>query len=99
MKDAGGHGRDRALTVWDRVLRWVPPAIRPSVKADLTAAILFGVFAGLTVPFVPVMGRRLGASPLEVSLLVAGPPIGLLTPLSGGKALHRTPCLHMIIPT
>jgi hypothetical protein len=99
MKDAGGRGRDRALTVWDRVLRWVPPAIRPSVKADLTAAILFGVFAGLTVPFVPVMGRRLGASPLEVSLLVAAPSIGLLGSLWWANAIHRTPSLHMIIRT
>jgi hypothetical protein len=99
MKDAGGHGRDRALTVWDPVLRWVPPAIRPSVKADLTAAILFGVFAGLTIPFVPVMGRRLGASPLEVSLLVAAPSIGLLGSLWWAKAIHRTPSLQMIMRT
>jgi hypothetical protein len=83
--------------VWDRILQWVPQAARPSVKADLTSAVLFGVFAGLTIPFIPVMGRRLGASPLEVSLLVAAPSIGLLGSIWWANAIHRASPLKMII--
>lgn len=85
--------------MWDRAFRWVPPAIRPSVEADLAAAVLFGVCAGLTLPFIPVMGRRLGASPLEVSLLVAAPSIGLLGSLGWANAIHRAPSVQMIVRT
>lgn len=56
----------------------MPSAVRTNARIDLVAAILFGVFSGLTTPFITVMGRRLGASPLAVSLLVASSAIVLL---------------------
>lgn len=56
----------------------VPPEVRPNVRIDFIAATLYGAFGGLTVPFLTVMGRRLGASALGVSLLVAAPAIVLL---------------------
>ncbi len=48
------------------------------MQTDFLAAVLYGAFGGLTLPFVPVMGRHLGATPLQVSLLVAAPAIVLL---------------------
>lgn len=56
----------------------IPPEIRANVRIDFLAAMLYGAFGGLTTPFIPVMGRRLGASSLEVSLLVAAPALVLL---------------------
>jgi len=56
----------------------MPSAVRANARIDLVAAILFGVFSGLTTPFITFMGRRLGASPLAVSLLVASSAIVLL---------------------
>ncbi len=66
----------------DRWFRpWIPPAVRRNAAIDFLAAVLFGAFGGLTTPFIPVMGRRLGASALEVSLLVAAPAVVLLLSL------------------
>lgn len=48
------------------------------MQTDFIAAVLYGAFGGLTLPFIPVMGRRLGATPLQVSLLVAAPAIVFL---------------------
>jgi MFS family permease len=70
------------VNVFDRWFRpWIPPAVRRNAAVDFVAAVLFGAFGGLTTPFIPVMGRRLGASALEVSLLVAAPAIVLLLSL------------------
>jgi DHA1 family inner membrane transport protein len=60
---------------------WIPPAIRRNAAIDVTAAAFFGLWGGLTTPFIPFMGRRLGASPLEVSVLVAAQAVVLLTSL------------------
>lgn len=64
------------LRRWLRVP--IPPRTRANAQIDFLAAILYGAFGGLTLPFIPVMGRRLGASPLQVSLLVAAPAIVFL---------------------
>jgi MFS family permease len=40
--------------------------------------LLFGIFNGMVIPFLGVTARRMGASPLLVSLVVAGPAVGLL---------------------
>ena len=62
-------------------MRWVPP-LRPRTRRaflwDLTGALLFGIFNGMVIPFLGVTARRMGASPLLVSLVVAGPAVGLL---------------------
>src|SRR5439155_1156207 len=62
--------------------RWLrvpmPPRTRANAQVDFLAAILYGAFGGLTLSFILVMGRRLGATPLQVSLLVAAPAIVFL---------------------
>ncbi|MDQ7820293.1 MAG: MFS transporter [Armatimonadota bacterium] len=66
----------------DVLRRWLrvplPPRTRAVVRLDMAAAFLYGAFAGLTQPFIPVMGVRLGATPLQVSLLVAAPAVVFL---------------------
>lgn len=69
----------------DRWLRVVPGTARANARIDLLAAALFGAFAGLTLPFIPVMGCRLGASPLGVSLLVASQAVVLLLSLGWAR--------------
>src|SRR2546429_7244533 len=59
------------LRRWLRVP--IPPRMRANAQSDFLAAILYGAFGGLTLPFIPVMGRRLGATPLQASLLAAAP--------------------------
>ncbi|MDR5683387.1 MAG: MFS transporter [Armatimonadota bacterium] len=61
-----------------RFLPAIPPAARRAFLYDLGGAVLFGLFAGMVLPFLSVTARRLGATPLQVSLLTAGPAIGLL---------------------
>jgi hypothetical protein len=54
--------------------RWLGPrhgTLRANARIDFLAAVLFGIFGGLTIPFIPVMARRMGATPLEISLVVA----------------------------
>jgi len=60
---------------------WIPPAVRRNAAIDVTAAAIFGLWGGLTTPFIPFMGRRLGASALEVSVLVAAQAVVLLLSL------------------
>lgn len=69
------------MSFLDELLPPIPPAIRVNARTDLLAAILFGLFSGLTTPFIAVMGRRLGASALAVSFLVAAPAIVLVLSL------------------
>lgn len=64
------------LRRWLRVP--IPPRTRTNLQVDFLAAVFYGAFGGLTLPFIPVMGRRLGATPLQVSLLVAAPAIVFL---------------------
>lgn len=62
-------------------MRWIPP-LRPRARQaflyDLAGSVLLGLFTGMVVPFLPVVARRIGASPLQVSLVVAAPAVGLV---------------------
>ena len=60
---------------------WIPRAVRRNAAIDITAAAFFGIWGGLTGPFIPFMGRRLGASYLEISVLVAAQAVVLLLSL------------------
>ena len=60
---------------------WIPQPVRRNAAIDITAAACFGLWGGLTTPFIPFMGRRLGASALEISVLVAAQAVVLLLSL------------------
>ena len=53
----------------------VPAGARANLRRDLVHAVLTGVFAGV-IGYYAVVARRLGASELLLSLMVAGPYIG-----------------------
>ncbi|MDO8445460.1 MAG: MFS transporter [Deltaproteobacteria bacterium] len=46
---------------------------RQTFHHDFRSAILFGVFGGLLLPFVAIIGRKIGASEFQVALLTATP--------------------------
>jgi hypothetical protein len=55
----------------------VPSEVRANFKRDLVHVVLTGVFAGV-ISYYAVVARRLGASELPLSLMVAGPYVGSL---------------------
>ncbi|MCS7173119.1 MAG: MFS transporter [Armatimonadetes bacterium] len=61
--------------------------------------MLFGFFSGMVVPFLGVTARRMGASPLLVSLVVAGPAVGLLlTAYWSVVVTGRNPVPYLVWP-
>ena len=46
---------------------------RQTFHHDLRSAILFGIFGGLVLPFVTIIGRKIGASEFQIALLTATP--------------------------
>ncbi len=71
--------------------------MRANAQSDFLAAILYGAFGGLTLPFIPVMGRRLGATPLQVSLLVAAPAIVFLLSFWIVNAVRPVPPVRLVM--
>ena len=72
-----------SLQAWEeRATGLLPPTVRRNMRVDLTAAMFFGPFvAGLA--FLPVVMRRLGASPEWLAFYTVQNFIGfLLTPIS-----------------
>lgn len=51
----------------------LPPTARQTFYHDIRSAILFGVFGGLFLPFVLIIGRKIGATELQIALLTATP--------------------------
>lgn len=79
---------------------WIPPPIRRNAAIDIAAAACYGIFGGLTTPFITYMGRRLGASPLQVSFLIASQGIVLLLSLWFANLLRtHSPLRLVVIPS
>ena len=80
---------------------WIPAPARRNARIDIIAAAFFGLFGGLTSPFIPFMARdRLQASPLEVSLVVASQGIVLLLSLWFARFVRaRHPVRLVAIPS
>jgi len=90
----------RSISTLSPLRPWIPAPIRRNARIDIIAATLYGVFGGLTTPFIPFMARRLGASALEVSLVVASQGIVLLLSLWFARFIRaRHPVRLVIIPS
>jgi len=55
------------------MLKGLPPTVRHTFYYDFKAGILFGIFGGLFLPFIPIIGRKIGASESQIALLTAAP--------------------------
>ena len=77
-----------------------PADLRHNFSLDLTAAMLVGVYVAAINTFVPVVARRLGASPFLLSLITAAPAAGnilAVLPTSDAR-LRFDPLRHVSLP-
>jgi MFS family permease len=75
----------------------VPSIVQCNLFLDLVTAILYGVFLAGIVNFVPVVARRLGASPYLISLIVAAPAFGNLIAVLGAHYLQQRRKLPVMV--
>src|SRR2546428_9397273 len=74
------------------------PEIERALRVDVSAVLLFTVFASLTTPFVGLILRReLGATPLQLSVMSAAGGACLLLSLAWTRALcGRAPLPYLV---
>jgi MFS family permease len=74
------------------------PEIRQALRIDISAALLFTVFAGLTGPFIGLILRRdLGATPLQLAVMSSAGGACLLLSLLWARAFHGRPPLPYLV--
>ena len=74
------------------------PEIRQALRIDISATLLFTVFAGLTGPFIGLILRReLGATPLQLAVMSSAGGACLLFSLLWARACHGRPPLPYLV--
>src|SRR5258705_11691243 len=74
------------------------PEIRQALRIDISATLLFTVFAGLTGPFIGLILRReLGATPLQLAVMSSAGGACLLLSLLWARAFHGRPPLPYLV--
>src|SRR5207245_2096652 len=74
------------------------PEVRRALRIDVSAALLFSVFASVTTPFIGLILRReLGATPLQLSVMSAAGGACLLLSLAWARALGGRPPLPYLV--
>jgi MFS family permease len=76
------------------------PETRRALRIDISATLLFTVFAGLTGPFLGlVLRRELGATPLQLAVMSSASGACLLLSLLWTRAFHgRAPLPYLVWP-
>ena len=69
--------------------RRIPLFIRESYYYDSKAAILWGIFWGLSLAFFPVIARKIGASSFQIALLTSAPFLGSLFTLYWSRLSNK----------
>lgn len=54
-------------------IKKLPMHVRHTFYYDLRSAFLFGIFGGLFFPFMAIVGRKIGATELQIAFLVSAP--------------------------
>jgi len=67
------------------MLKSLPLSVRHTFHYDLKAAMLFGVFGGAFLPFIAIVGRKIGATEFQIALLMAAPYIANTLRFSGQR--------------
>src|SRR5438034_2065200 len=74
------------------------PEVRRALRIDISATLLFTVFAGLTGPFIGLILRReLGATPLQLAVMSSAGGGCLLLSLLWARACHGRPPLPYLV--
>src|SRR5947208_8703279 len=90
----GGESRHNRSMIGSRF----SPEIRQALRIDISATLLFTVFAGLTGPFIGLILRReLGATPLQLAVMSSAGGGCLLLSLLWARACHGRPPLPYLV--
>ena len=74
------------------------PEVRRALRIDISATLLFTVFAGLTGPFIGLILRReLGATPLQLAIMSSAGGACLLLSLLWARAFRGRPPLPYLV--
>src|SRR5262249_29257286 len=74
------------------------PEIRKALRVDISATLLFTVFAGLTSPFIGLILRReLGATPFQLAVMSSAGGGCLLLSLLWARAFRGRPPLPYLV--
>ena len=46
---------------------------RQTFHHDIRSAMLFGIFGGMILPFIAIIGRKIGATDFQIALFTAAP--------------------------
>ena len=65
-----------------------PADLRHNFSLDFTAATLVGVYVAAITTFVPIVARRLGASPFLLALITAAPTAGNILAVLASVSPH-----------
>lgn len=68
-------GKATSLIINRMRFKDLPLHARHTFYYDLRSGLLIGVFGGFLMPFIPIIGRKIGASDFQVALLAASPYI------------------------
>lgn len=78
----------------------IPEEDRPVYRIDVIAGAYYGLFVGFLVPFVPIILKRLGASPLQLGLSLAAPFLALMISFPLYKYVGGCKALDLVtVPT
>ncbi|OHB98189.1 MAG: hypothetical protein A2W74_09605 [Planctomycetes bacterium RIFCSPLOWO2_12_38_17] len=55
-----------------------PYFTRIAYLCDVRSGVFFGIFNGLVILFVHIIGRKLGATPIEIANITAAPTASLI---------------------
>jgi hypothetical protein len=75
----------------------LPLTDRITFATELVASVLYGVFAGLALPLIPIVARRIGMSPEAITAMVTMQFVGALFGIVLGHMADRLPKLPFAV--
>jgi MFS family permease len=75
----------------------LPLTDRVTFATELVASVLYGVFAGLALPLIPIVARRIGMSPEAITAMVTMQFVGALFGIVLGHMADRLPKLPFAV--
>lgn len=75
----------------------LPLTDRFTFVTELISSLFYGVFAGLALPLIPIVARRIGMSPEAITLMVTMQFVGALFGIVAGHLADRLPKLPFAV--
>jgi MFS family permease len=80
-----------------RYLARFPLTDRMTFATEMVSSVLYGVFAGLALPLIPIVARRIGMSPEAITAMVTMQFVGALSGIVVGHMADRLPKLPLAV--